>query len=401
MATKKRSARKQAEHFGWKPCWLRERDGKGGWILHPAQVQFIHWRPGRRFWDPKFKLLCPWGVVQMDNGETLLIATAGNTVAEERPVVSFSKDGGDSWTPLARVGRLVTGRPTSLTYLGAGEVMFAAGYKDQNKPVRFFSKDFGRTWPERAPVPTTPDGMGIYTEGNYMVDRDKNGVATRIAAPGIMESWPSDIERGAFVSGVHWSSDGGRTWSEPTIPKQWQRKVKYKGKVYKRGCTEGALVRAANGWIVAALRMDMHPKFFGGPFGDNAEGIGVSISKDDGVTWSPIQVIHEAGRHHTHLICMPDGTLVMTFIMRLDIVDGHMATYKRGVCALLSYDNGLTWDTEHEYLLHGFDHADGTPAGYSCGHVYSALLTDGSILTSYMNIPTRAACLVKWKPAAR
>ena len=100
-----------------------------------------------------------------------------------------------------------------------------------------------------------------------------------------------------------------------------------------------------------------------------------------------------------HLLRMPDGRLVMTFIMRMDLKNGRMASYKRGVCALLSYDNGLTWDIKHEYLLHTFDYTDGTPIGYCCGHVYSALLDDGSILTSYMNIPTKGACLVRWRPA--
>ena len=52
-------------------------------------------------------------------------------------------------------------------------------------------------------------------------------------------------------------------------------------------------MRAANGWIVAALRTDIHPRFFP-TIEDNYTGIGASISKDDGTTWSPIRIIHQA-----------------------------------------------------------------------------------------------------------
>jgi hypothetical protein len=56
-------------------------------------------------------------------------------------------------------------------------------------------------------------------------------------------------------------------------------------------------------------------------------------------------------------------------------------------------DNGLTWDTDHEYFLHSFDFVDGTPLGYSCGHVYSTLLDDGAALTCYGYLCTKGICL--------
>jgi len=398
MGTAEQVPKATGGHVGWKPSCLLRRDGKGGWTLGSAQVQFVHWPSGVPYWHPKYQLLVPYGVARMDNGEIILVGAVGNDKPEERAVVTVSGDGGQSWAPLRRVGRYAMGRPMSLTYLGAGVVMFAANYK--GKSVRFFSKDYGRTWRERVALPVLSNGQPISTEGNYLVDRDENGMATRIAGFGIMAPRPKDYPFGAFIGGLHWSEDGGRTWSEPIIPKAWQWKAKSKGKVYNRGTSEGSLVRAANGWIVAALRTDIHPRFFPSRE-DNYTGTGVSISKDDGATWSPIRIIHQAGRQHAHLLCMPDGTLVMTYIMRMNLENGRLVSYKRGCCALLSYDNGLTWDMDHEYLMHFFDYSDGSPIGYSCGHVYSTLLDDGSILTSYMNLPTRGACLVKWRPAPR
>ena len=398
MTAGKRSVQKKPDHLGWKPGHLLRRDGKGGWRLGSAQVQFVHWPSKVPYWHPKYQLLVPYGVAQMDNGEIILVGSIGNAKPEEKPVVTISADGGESWTPLRHVGRYAMGRPVTLTYLGDGALMFAAQYKERYKAVRFFSKDYGRTWEERVPLPVTSNGQEINPgDESYLVDRDKNGMAKRIAGCGIMAPRPKDFPFGALIGGLHWSEDGGRTWSEPMIPKAWQWKAKYKGKVYQRGTSEGALVRAANGWIVAALRTDTHPRFFPSRE-DNYTGTGVSISKDDGTTWSPIRIIHQAGRQHAHLICMPDGTLVMTYIMRMDLKNGRLVSYQRGCCALLSYDNGLTWDMDREYVMHSFDYSDGSPVGYSCGHVYSTLLDDGYILTSYMNLPTRGACLVKWRP---
>ena len=140
MHAKRGSSEKRANHLGWKPTWLHQRDGANGWTMGSAQVQFLHWDSGVPYWHREFQILVPYGVAQMDNGEIILVGAAGNDKPEEKTVVTFSGDGGESWAPLRRIGRSVMGRPMSLTYLGAGEVMFAACYKGQR--MRFFSKDY-------------------------------------------------------------------------------------------------------------------------------------------------------------------------------------------------------------------------------------------------------------------
>jgi len=58
----------------------------------------------------------------------------------------------------------------------------------------------------------------------------------------------------------------------------------------------------------------------------------------------------------------------------------------------------LTWDTDHEYMLDRFAFADGTYLTLSCGHLYSTLVDDGSILTCYGHYPSKGGCLIKWEP---
>ena len=130
----------------------------------------------------------------------------------------------------------------------------------------------------------------------------------------------------------------------------------------------------------------------------SAQGTAVSISKDNRKTWSAVQVLFEGGCMHAHLLRMPNGDLVMTHILRQDVHGGRLAGYRRGCGAVISRDNGLTWDMAHRYLLDDFEFTDGTPWALACGHLFSALLDNGSILTAYGNYLAKGGALIRWKP---
>jgi hypothetical protein len=199
------------------------------------------------------------------------------------------------------------------------------------------------------------------------------------------------------------SRDGGRTWADEVAPPQWKFDAEYNGKTWQRGVSEGAIARAANGDLVAALRTDMPPRYFDGPHDDSLEGTAVSISRDDGKTWSPMQFLFDAGRHHANLQRLPGGDLVMTLVVRDDIRDGKLASHRRGCDALVSRDNGLSWGLDRRYELDVFDYS--RPDGYwvdgQCGHVGAVTLDDGSVISAYGNYRLGAAVLVKWKPDAQ
>jgi len=220
---------------------------------------------------------------------------------------------------------------------------------------------------------------------------DAAGRALRIAEAGYdakdVALWP----KGAFTGRIRWSTDNGRTWSGETAPPAW--------KVGARGVSEGSLVRAANGWIAAALRTDMPARYLDQPHDDSLEGLGISLSKDDGRTWSPIEVLFDAGRHHPHLLLLPSGEIAMTYIVRDDVRGGELASYLRGCEALISRDHGQSWDLDRRIALDEFAFFDGVKwFNGETGHLYSTLLDDGSILTCYGKYLAKGAALIRWHP---
>ena len=87
-------------------------------------------------------------------------------------------------------------------------------------------------------------------------------------ALGAGQEHPKDDATGVFRRSIN----GGKTWIDEAAPPQWKFTVEHKGKKWLRGVSEGAMVRAANGDLVAALRTDMPPKYFDGPHDDSLEG---------------------------------------------------------------------------------------------------------------------------------
>lgn len=396
----------ETERFSWKEHHVLQGDGRGGLVAHPAEYQFMP-----RFGELK---VLPFGLAAMDNGEILLMGAA-RTGKGPSPygemVAATSDDGGATWSAFEVVGY---GPAVRLTYLGGGSLSrHGDGPTAQEGPALYFSHDYGRTWPEQVPLPKAPNGQPWSSEGNALVDRDAEGRAVLIGwtsahRPDDVDdepwgTWPSC----AFVC---WSRDGGRTCEDYTYPEAWKWTDTFEGQTWERSCSDGAMVRAANGWIVAAKRMDVPARYIDYHY-DSFTGTGVSISKDDGATWSPISHVLEAGRHHANLLRLPNDDLVMTVVRRLDIRGGKLASYRLGCDALVSHDHGLSWNVDRIYILDNWPHLHHQDLGavtwetgdmwYGCasGHLSSVLLGDGSILTAYGHYAYGGA-LIKWRPVA-
>ncbi|MBI3921366.1 MAG: hypothetical protein HY318_08120 [Armatimonadetes bacterium] len=374
----------EREELSWKEHRVLQGDGKGEYVCHPAKFQFL----------PLFRgiVVFPFGLAEMDNGEIVFAGCAQDSLSNsQQAVVAFTRDRGATWSDYEPVEGC-NDRPMMLTYLGNGNLTFLTD-------KRYFSHDYGRTWPERVPVQPAPNGLGFWCEGNAMVDRTPSGTVARIAEIGFNYRegfWPEE-PCDAFI---RWSEDGGRTWMDESKPEAWLWQAEHNGKTYTRSVCEGALVRAANGWLVAALRTDLHPRYLDIPSGnDNLCGTAVSISKDEGKTWSPLQVLFAAGRMHGNLVRLPNNSLVLTVIRRIDVRGGRFASYRRGCDAFISHDHGLTWNLDRMYILDDFAYINGKSwaSPPACGHLYSIAPDDGSVLTTYGNYRSGAA-LIHWRP---
>lgn len=387
----------------WQAHQIRAGNGQGGVVAHAAQIQEI--RPGGNY-------LMPFGLKQMDNGEVVLFASwhDGET---ERPVISFSDDGGNTWSAFRRLPSEASGaaaRPATAAYLGRGNLFYTSNLK------RFFSSDYGRTWPESVPrgmFPGIPVENVGGTEGNDAVDFDRDGNAIRVMELDFhlkvgkhWSDWPAD---NVLDTAFRYSEDGGRTWQGHILPSTWKYTDTYQGIDYERGVSEGSLVRAANGSLVAAVRTDVPPRFFTRGVDDGVEGTGVSISEDDGETWSDLNILFEAGRHHPKLHRLPGGDLVMTLVVRNDVRPGGnwrgtpLSSPMRGMDALISHDHGRTWNLDHRITLHAYEYFNANKwYDGMCGHLGATVLDDGSMLAvygKYNGLVTGAAVLVKWTPA--
>ncbi len=366
---------------GWKPHKIKHGNGKGLYVELKAWTQELK--------EPKGEYTMPFGLAQMDNGEIIFICSS-KVQGSEYPFFTISRDSGATWSQFHPIPG-AKGRPMMLTWLGKGNLSFVA-----NK--LFFSRDYGRTWKgilRHNTLYKPPFG----TEGNTWVDRDREGMAKKIFAIGFKyesgKKWPIDDATGI----LRWSIDEGQTCEGEVKPEAWKYTEWYKGQKFLRGISEGSIVRANNGWLVAALRSDMPARYLHLPNDDSLEGTAISISKDDGKTWSKLERLYDAGRHHGNLIKLPNGDLVLTMIVRDDVRGQELATHNRGCDALISHDNGLTWNLDKRYILDSWSYYN--PNKWydgKCGHLASIYLDDGWILTVYGNYLKKSAVFIKWKP---
>jgi hypothetical protein len=380
----------------WNPHAVRQLNGAAEVINIPAKLQIV-----TESWN---RIVAVPYIVYMPEKDRLLMLV-GCDYPHQAMVLS-SDDHGETWSKPAYVhvdakGNPDTGMGVSLTYLGQGHVALIAGQ-------RWFSRDFGATWGNPRPIDPMPNGKPWNTWDPMLVERDPaTGAVTRLVETGYDVDWNAyQAAKGDNFSFAHLrsSTDEGQTWSKADHPPQWD------------GVSEVALLRAANGDLVAACRTDIPAKFKGVTL-DHREGLGISISKDNGKTWSDVNQLYDWGRHHPSLILLPNRDIVMTYVVRTGYTRTAEDFPQFGVEAVVSRDNGQTWDLDHRYLLHawaGNRKGDPNVAGpgpqewwASSQATSTVLLPDGDLLTAfgtgYRSDPTstvfspRDAGLVLWR----
>ena len=166
-----------------------------------------------------------------------------------------------------------------------------------------------------------------------------------------------------YGSVIRRSRDGGHTWTEAIrLPPQW-------------GASEGALARARDGALVVSLRTG--PEADLESFNDHWRRIRLARSMDDGMTWTDHQVHFRYGKVHTEMITLRNGDILLTYAARMGELEGKMY---HGIEAVLSHDNGKTWDWDKRFILFRW-------AMHQSMHSPVSLeLSDGRIMTVLMFI---------------
>lgn len=378
----------QWTHYGWQKHGVVRLGGAEASQILPAQVYFVGGE-----WEYNNSQM-PYLVYTPERKRLLLAASVDKPATKATQV--FSDDFGKTWTKPAWMHTNAEGDPdlggaTQLTYLGNGKLIIGTDSR------YWSSTDFGQTWSDYAPVPPGSDGKVMYQWDPMLVDRNpETGKVVRLVETRYKENGVFDTP-GYFSQGcVRFSTDEGKTWSTEIDVPQW------------KGLNEIVLCRAKNGDIVAACRTD-NVSQFQGLDNDQYSGLVTSVSKDNGYTWSEPNHLYAWGRHHPHMVTMPNGHIVMTYVVRNGYIADRNGLCRFGVEAVVSKDNGATWDLDHKYILasnnstmKGDRENWGSPQSTS-----NVVLPDGSLLTAFgtgvRNVPDQTIwkmdlVLVKWQP---
>lgn len=300
-------------------------------------------------------------LARMDDGRLFLAATGAlhpGYIEDpigyvDDPIMLFSDDEGKTWSQPRRTR--MHGLPISL---GGARLMLHGSERNVRGQFLWFSDDAGETWGDPEEIPTLPDGRETWQHGSALVEGDT--VATLSYAERLKKD--DGRLRGSVSPGGTWLRRyhaDAHQWDDPIQLPDWPT-------------SEGAITRAGNGDLVISLRTAMPAVPI---HSDHWRGITTSRSSDDGKTWSDLDYHSLYGHVHSTLKTLSDGRILMTYAARIGELEGM--SY-HGIEAVLSRDNGVTWDWEGRYILFRSD-------GPSTHSPESVELSDGRIFTILMH----------------
>ncbi|MGN7818531.1 FG-GAP-like repeat-containing protein [Chitinophaga sp. 22536] len=348
--------------------------------IKPAELQHL----GGNAWNND-DIQQPYLVYMPEQNKLLMqllsFPAVPNGVNSSQRVLVSSTDQGASWSGRSQ---FPIGKPIGLTYAGNG-VLYS--FEEDFNHLFYKSTNYGVSWVSTGTPPTST--TSIYAWNPVLVTN--NGGTQQITETGYSQNNTPFGQNVNYFSQpfIRSSTDQGATWSVPRAVTNW------------KGYNEVSLVVAGNGDWVAALRKDTDPSQFNYNDHqvnyDNYSGLAVSISKDQGATWSNPQVLFSYGRHHASVILLNDQhTLLMTYAVRVggarcgtddnfcNSPDGYPYY---GIEAVVSTDNGATWNIDKRYVISRWKGNLPLTNPYyffrSCQSTSTIQLPDGTLLTAY------------------
>jgi len=324
---------------GWGGCDLNDNIAR--WDLRPAHRCRLG-KPGET------RGLYKAGTAVMPNGD--IISTPCRNPGEGSNRFSThvfrSRDNGTTWQEIGKTP--LFGKEPGLTCLRSGVLILTTeDLGGETTPV-FRSEDGGVTW-------TSADlGKRRGTVRNIIEEDD--GSLTMFRGPRYEEGGPDQEAR------IFRSTDEGRSW-EITGKTLWEVDPPATPE-------EPHVVRLPDGRLLAVIRVGGTHTIEGAeapPGFEAGDHLLLTISQDNGDTWTPCRDFLGYAKVHGWLTLLADGRLMCTY------ASYHLPF---GVFAVLSGDLGETWDSRRPIQL-------AISADLYVGWPVSVQLPGGDILTTY------------------
>ena len=301
-------------------------------------------------------------IALLQNGELAVIARTGAphgvTRGGSQLALTRSGDGGRTWSEPVGVA---ASRPNQdlrdgwLSQLKDGTLVlgfhiyeFDAQGRADNQNVNVYltqSKDLGRTWTVPSKIDISPHTWG--NTHSRIVELPSGTLLIHVATayshnPGRADIFRSPGDR-EFQSHVFRSKDGGKTWGDRSLISNGD---------------ETGLLLLSSGKLLAAVRGE--------------HGVSIHESVDEGRTWWNFGTATESGEKPGSLLQLKDGRVLFSY------GDRRLPFY--GVQAMISRDEGKTWDRQNRFQL-----VWDAPTT-DCGYPTSVQLPDGRIFTVYYQV---------------
>lgn len=337
----------------------------------------------------------PW-IAELKNGELLIVAFSFGGVPSnllpkgapylERAVFWRSKDGGRTWGP--REERMdVHGREFALNCLADGTLIMPChflGNDAANKAGYTYSKVFrsvdrGTTWTEQRIGPEGfPAKANTASDWTVVELPDPARPSRTLVQFGVsMQHGGKDASKTVFL----WRSrDSGATWDKSFTPdtNHWSDVDGF--------FSQSTTYRAASGALLHPVRVDATGPHWKLPAaagvevrsGDQDDRTMLWKSTDSGRSWRKAKDggrFGSYGEMYPRFLRLADGRLLLTFTVRSNSRDG----YPLGLRALISPDDGETWDFTHDRIVLS-DRNQGASGGSFGNTIQRA---DGALVSCY------------------